>query len=75
MENQFQIICGCEFEWVKLKGDCSLCPGCEELIYGNKYTMGYRISIGCMIADHVELTEISVCESCKDLIDLSELTK
>lgn len=47
-----------EVLWIKHKGDCSKCVACEDMIFGNMYNLSLKI------ANKIDETEISLCESC-----------
>lgn len=51
------------FGWEKRDGDCSVCVGCEDIIYGNKYVL--CIGIKDSVRDE---TNTQVCESCYDSV-------
>lgn len=53
-----------EAVWLKEDGDCSICVGCGDMIFGNKYSIGMKTGK----CDNVEIITGSICESCADEI-------
>lgn len=53
-----------EYVWLKEDGDCSECTICHEMIFGNKYSFGFKLNI----KDSVDIVCTPLCESCADAL-------
>jgi hypothetical protein len=52
---------GANSVWVKKSGDGTLCINCEDLIFGNRFILSYKV-LGEILESKIQL-----CESCYEL--------
>lgn len=66
---EVQLIIHAEPVWLKGNGDCSSCYACDDLIFGDKYTLYLSIAVGKIGKSQTSInkTGISICKSCYEL--------